>query len=115
MASLAREDVLSPENNRLMLDALASTIYNSRVPQGLGFRVPVAHKTGSKNAVYNDAALVLLPDNPYVLVILTRGVPGSAEQLMRQISGDIFLYEQDRQQSGESAWARALLKSLPTR
>ncbi len=105
--------MLSPENNRLFVDALSNTIYNSRIPQGLGFLAPVAHKTGSKNAVYNDAALVFLPDNPYVLVILTRGVPGSAEQLMRQISHDLYLYEQNRLQSGLSEWARQLHRSLP--
>lgn len=108
LASLAKEDVLSPKNNHLFLEALTSTIYNSRIPQGLRFQVPVAHKTGSKTAVYNDAALVLLPENPYVLVILTRGVPASAEQLIRQISGDLFRYEQQRQQSGQSEHGRQL-------
>lgn len=112
LASLARGDVLSAENNQLFMDALTKTIYNTRIPLGLGFAVPVAHKTGSKDRVYNDAALILLPDNPYVLVILTRGVPPTAEPLMRQISRDLFALEKLRLQNGQSGTTRQLANIL---
>lgn len=114
LASVARGDVLSAENNRLLLDALTKTIYNTRIPLGLGFAVPVAHKTGSKDYAYNDAALILLPDNPYVLVILTRGVPPSAELLMRQISRDLFTLEKLRLQTNQSNGSRQLARILKT-
>lgn len=101
LASLAAGDVLSPSNNQQFMDALQNTIYNTRIPAGLGYAVPVAHKTGSKDYVYNDAALVLLPDNPFVLVILSRGVPSSVQTLMRQLAADMLQFHQQRLQSGE--------------
>jgi hypothetical protein len=110
LSALASGKVLSEKNNRLLLDALTHTIYNTRIPAGLGYQAPVAHKTGSKDYVYNDAALVLLADNPYVLVILTRGVPASVQSTMRQISGDLFTFSRQRQESGEITRVSTLLR-----
>jgi hypothetical protein len=35
----------------------------------------VAHKTGEITATWHDAALIYLDPAPYVLVVLTRGIP----------------------------------------
>ncbi len=83
------------------MDALLNTIYNTRIPLGIEYSVPVAHKTGSKDYVYNDAALVLLPDNPFVLVILTQYVPSSVQTVIRQVSADMLTFHRQRVQSGE--------------
>lgn len=90
LGSLARQSVLSEENNQLFLTALSNTIYNSRIPQAINFAVPVAHKTGTKSFVYNDAALVRLPENEFVLVLLTKGAPSRIQSLMREIARDLF-------------------------
>lgn len=100
LASLARGDVLSPENNLLFLDALTNTIYNSRIPQALNFVVPVAHKTGTKDYVYNDAALVLLPGNEFVLTLLTRGAPSRIQSVMRSIARDMYELHCARRENG---------------
>ncbi len=100
LASLARGNVLSPENNALFLDALTHTIYNSRIPQALNFTVPIAHKTGTKDYVYNDAALVLLPGNEFVLVLLTRGAPSRIQTLMRSIARDMYALHCARRDNG---------------
>lgn len=115
LATVARGDVLSTENNRLLLNALTQTIYNTRIPLGLGYAVPVAHKTGSKDYVYNDAALVLLPDNPYVLVIMTKGASGGTEAMMRQLSRDLFQWERARLESERAVAAAWLAGNRPTR
>ena len=63
--------------------------FNDEIPAGLPPGTPVAHKTGSITAVRHDAAIVYPPDRaPYVLVILTRGIPdpGTASALMADIS-----------------------------
>lgn len=100
LAGLARGDVLSAKNTELFLAALTTTIYNSRIPTAIDFAVPVAHKTGTKDNVYNDAALVLLPGNEFVLVLLTRDAPNRIQSLMRSITRDIYeLHSQRRDQN----------------
>jgi hypothetical protein len=108
LASLARGNVLSSENNELFMQALTNTIYNSRIPKALNFIVPVAHKTGTKDHVYNDAALVLLPENEFVLVLLTRGAPNRIQSLMRDITRDLYEFHCLRRDSGEVEQIRSL-------
>jgi hypothetical protein len=108
LASLQREDVLSAKNNQLLLSALTNTIYNSRIPRAINYAVPVAHKTGTKDWVYNDAALILLPDNPFVLVVLTRHAPARVQTLMRNITQDLYRLHMQRRDSGEASQMQAL-------
>ncbi|HEX6059532.1 MAG TPA: serine hydrolase [Gemmatimonadaceae bacterium] len=63
--------------------------FNDEIPAGLPPGTLVAHKTGSITAIRHDAAIVYPPGRaPYVLVILTRGIPdpGAASALMADIS-----------------------------
>ena len=63
--------------------------FNDEIPAGLPPGTPVAHKTGSITAVRHDAAIVYPPDRaPFVLVILTRGIPDPevASRLLADIS-----------------------------
>ncbi len=63
--------------------------FNDEIPAGLPPGTPVAHKTGSITAVRHDAAIVYPPGRtPYVLVVLTRGIPDpdEASRLMADIS-----------------------------
>jgi len=63
--------------------------FNDEIPAGLPSGTPVAHKTGSITAVRHDAAIVYPPKRkPYVLVILTRGIPDEkvASGMMADIS-----------------------------
>ncbi|HEX9099754.1 MAG TPA: serine hydrolase [Candidatus Dormibacteraeota bacterium] len=57
---------------------LAGTTTEAGVPAGVSGST-VVHKTGAIDAVENDAALVTAgPDGPYVLVVMTDGLGGSA-------------------------------------
>jgi beta-lactamase class A len=71
-----------------MRDILLAQEFNSEIPAGLPRGTRVAHKTGSITGVLHDAAIVY-PDRrrPYVLVVLTRGVPQPA--LARQLIVDV--------------------------
>ena len=63
--------------------------FNDEIPAGLPPGTPVAHKTGSITGIRHDAAIVYPPGRaPYVLVILTRGIPEPevASRLMSDIS-----------------------------
>jgi beta-lactamase class A len=79
LAALARGRAASPAATREMLDMLRAQEHNGEIPAGLPPGTPVAHKTGWITGVLHDAALVSPPGRaPYVLVVLTRGVPERA-------------------------------------
>ncbi|MGZ8455899.1 MAG: serine hydrolase, partial [Gemmatirosa sp.] len=62
-----------------MLDILAAQEHNEEIPAGLPPGTRVAHKTGWITGVLHDAAIVYPAGRPpYVLVVLTRGIPDVA-------------------------------------
>jgi beta-lactamase class A len=77
--ALARGRAASPASTRAMLDVLLAQEHSDEIPAGLPPGTRVAHKTGWITGVLHDAALVY-PESrpPYVLVVLTRGVPDRA-------------------------------------
>ena len=85
---IERGDALSAANTRLMREILLHQELNDEIPAGLPPGTPVAHKTGSITGTLHDAAIVY-PANgtPYVLVVLTRGIPD--QTVARQMIVDI--------------------------
>jgi beta-lactamase class A len=74
---------------REMIDILARQEFNEEIPAGLPAGTRVAHKTGWITGVTHDAALVYPPGRkPYVLVVLTKGIPDRpvAQKLIADIS-----------------------------
>jgi beta-lactamase class A len=70
----------SPAATREMLEILLAQEFNEKIPAGLPQGTRVAHKTGEITAVSHDAAIVYLPGRkPYVLVVLTRGIPDGSK------------------------------------
>jgi len=77
------------------LGEVASTVlqgfhqeFNEEIPAGLPAGTRVAHKTGWITGVLHDAAVVYPRDRtPYVLVVLTRGIPD--DKVARQLIADI--------------------------
>ena len=63
-----------------MLEILAAQRFNEMIPAGLPEGTRVAHKTGEITKIHHDAAIVY-PEgaDPYVLVILTRGLADDAD------------------------------------
>ncbi len=60
----------------------------AEIPSGLPAGTPVAHKTGWITGVLHDAAVVYPRGHaPYVLVVLTRGIP--QQDVARSLIGDI--------------------------
>ena len=88
LLALERGTAASPASCRAMLDILLAQEFNSEIPAGLPKGTRVAHKTGSITGVRHDAAIVY-PEGaaPYVLVVLTRGVPQPA--LARAFIADV--------------------------
>lgn len=62
-----------------MRDVLLHQEFNGEIPAGLPAGTKVAHKTGWITGVLHDAAVVYPAGRkPYVLVVLTRGIPNDA-------------------------------------
>lgn len=75
-----RGTAASGASTRAMLEILERQEFNDEIPAGLPPGTRVAHKTGWITGVVHDAALVL-PDSspPFVLVVLTKGIPDEKE------------------------------------
>jgi len=83
----------SPAATRQMLGILLAQEFNEKIPAGLPAGTRVAHKTGEITAVSHDAAIVYLPGRkPYVLVVLTRGIPDGnhSSKLIADLSALVY-------------------------
>jgi beta-lactamase class A len=77
---------------------LIGTATEAGIPAGVGSGSTVVHKTGSLDAVENDAALVKSgPKGAYVLTVMTDGLGGDAGwQLIASISSTVWTFEAAR-------------------
>ena len=89
LAALERGQAASPWATQAMLGALLRQEFNGEIPAGLPPGTRVAHKTGWITATTHDAAIVYPAErSPFVLVILTRGIPerADAQRLMADLA-----------------------------
>jgi beta-lactamase class A len=85
----------SADATREMLGILQAQEFNEKIPAGLPPGTRVAHKTGEITAVSHDAAIVYPPGRkPYVLVVLTRGIPDGSKssKLIADISALMYAH-----------------------
>lgn len=77
---------------------LTNTATESGIPAGVGSGAVVVHKTGTIDAVDNDAALVAAgPDGPFVITVMTDGLGDAAGwQLIAAISASVWDFEASR-------------------
>ena len=88
MAAIAQHRAASAVSCDSMLAILSRQEFNDEIPAGLPAGTRVAHKTGSITAVLHDAAIVYpATGRPYVLVVLTRGMPD--EKVARALIADL--------------------------
>jgi beta-lactamase class A len=79
----------APDGCAEMLAILGRQEFNAAIPAGVPPDTKVAHKTGNITAHLHDAALIYPPNAaPYVLVVLSRGIPDEkvAQALITDIS-----------------------------
>jgi beta-lactamase class A len=80
LVRLAKRSVVSPAASDEMIAILRQQHFNEGIPALLPEGVSVAHKTGWNERLYHDAAIVYpLQHTPYVLVIMTSGLPETKE------------------------------------
>ena len=76
--------------------ALLDNIFSSRIPRGIEYRYPVAHKTGTYSAKgkFADVGIVYMPNNPYIIVLNLDNQWGKSheEVFMREFSHEVNEY-----------------------
>lgn len=88
MAAIERGQAASPASTKAMRSILLAQELNQEIPAGLPAGTPVAHKTGQISGVLHDAAIVYPSGrSPYVLVVLTSGIPD--EKVARALIADL--------------------------
>ncbi len=88
--ALGKGKAVSAKASAEMVDILKRQKFNDGIPAGLPAGTVVAHKTGTITRIHHDAGIVYAA-RPYVLVILTRGIPDRnvSARLMADIAGAI--------------------------
>jgi beta-lactamase class A len=88
MLAIERGRAASPASCSAMRNILLRQEFSQEIPAGLPPGTPVAHKTGWITGTLHDAAVVYPPGRaPYVLVVLTSGIP--EQQTARTLIADI--------------------------
>ncbi|HYE81220.1 MAG TPA: serine hydrolase [Clostridia bacterium] len=80
------------DNDKLFMESLLDNVYSNRLPAGVDYRSPVAHKTGTSSGegVYNDAGIIFLEGNPYIMVIMSKGSGSNVQSLFRSITREVY-------------------------
>lgn len=89
LVALERGEAASAWATVAMRETLLRQEFNDEIPAGLPAGTRVAHKTGWITATTHDAAIIYPPKRaPFVLVILTRGIPerADAQRLMSDLA-----------------------------
>lgn len=92
------EKTFGAENSKLFTKSLLDNIYSNRLPAGVDYRSPVAHKTGTSSGegVYNDAGIIFLEGNPYIMVVMSKDSGSGVQSLYRTITGEVYDYMKKR-------------------
>jgi beta-lactamase class A len=88
---IGRGEAVSRAASAAMIEILRRQSFNDGIPAGVPAGTAVAHKTGTITAVHHDAGIVYAK-RPYVLVVLTRGLPEEkqSDALIASISRAVF-------------------------
>ena len=103
LTALARGGTFSQGSNDRMIEILKEQEFNEKIPAYLPKGTPIAHKTGDITGVHHDAAIVFPPgEQPYVLVVLTRGFQDEkqANQVIAEISRAVWEKRGERVSAG---------------
>lgn len=76
LVAVERGEAASAAGTTFLRTVLLAQAFGDEIPAGLPDGTPVAHKTGWITGTLHDAAIVYPPGRaPFVLVVLTRGIP----------------------------------------
>lgn len=94
---LHKGELANTESTQRMIDLLKKQALNNKLPKYLPSDVVIAHKTGELGYFSHDAGIVFLPDQEYVIAILSQSnFPAGAEDRIANISKNVFEYFQKK-------------------
>ncbi len=84
-------ELISDEYSERMLNHMTNTIYEGEIPAGVPEGIRVAHKVGYLDDVVSDAGIIYLPNNPYILVIMSEETnPEIAKQKFPEVVNNLY-------------------------
>ncbi|HMA03381.1 MAG TPA: serine hydrolase [Gemmatimonadaceae bacterium] len=95
LAAIQENKAASAKSCAMMRDVLLEQEFNTGIPAELPAGTRVAHKTGWITGITHDAAIVYPKDGPpYVLVVLTKGIPDepTAQKLIADLSRIVYAH-----------------------
>ena len=94
LEKLYKGEVVSLESSEQILDLLSKSQISNRFPAKLPQDIRIAHKTGELSGVRNDAGIVFLDGNPYVIVEMSQNLEGEDEGVenLAEISKIVYDY-----------------------
>jgi beta-lactamase class A len=75
LALMARRKLVNEWSSNEMISILEDDQFNTLLPEPLPEDITIAHKTGSLFDTLNDAGIVYADDAPYVIAVMTTGLP----------------------------------------
>lgn len=93
LKALYFSSVLTKDNSQKILELLAQTKFNDKLPAGVPEGIPVAHKFGILgNELFQDCGIVYVPKRPYILCMVSHSTEDLARERMKSISAKIYEY-----------------------
>lgn len=98
---LAHGEVVSHQASVTMIRTLMRQKFNEAIPAGLPSGTAVAHKTGQITQIHHDGGIVYT-DNPFVLVVLVRGIEDDqvSAKLIADITGVLYRWSLEESSDG---------------
>lgn len=86
LVHLAAGAALNQADTQALIGLLETTVFNDRINSYLG-DIPVAHKVGMRGGVINDAGIVFLAGNPFVISMFSEtDDPDGGKQAIRDVA-----------------------------
>lgn len=91
LEAIAKGQAVDPEASARMTEILERQTFHEGIPAGVPQGTRVAHKTGDITNIHHDAATVYGP-RPFVLVVLTRGIPDGKQgsELIADVTRQLY-------------------------
>jgi beta-lactamase class A len=111
LALMARRRLVDEWSSNEMISILEDDQFNTLLPEPLPEDVTIAHKTGSLFDTLNDAGIVYADDAPYVIAVMTTGLP--SQDLGRSFIHSLsrLVYDDER---SFARWREATGFALPS-
>lgn len=106
LALMARRKLIDEWSSNEMISILEDDQFNTLLPAPLPEDVTIAHKTGSLFDTLNDAGIIYADDAPYVIAVMTTGLPSQdlgrtfIHSLSRLVYDDERNFARWRQETG---------------